>query len=189
MSSGGGHPPGYGPRERRFRDLHVETYPDLLRFVERRVPHAEAEDVVSTVFLIAWRRLGDVPQDARPWLFAVARRTMANQARGRLRRQALDVRVASEFEQLVPDGSAEVAARVDLVRAWLALTAADREVLALVAFDGLTADQAAAVLGCRRTTFAMRLSRARKRLARVLGPPDEAVVTPEPLHEPTGAWK
>ncbi|MGW6444508.1 RNA polymerase sigma factor [Lentzea sp. NPDC055074] len=162
-----------GSREDRFRDLHRRTYPDLVRFVERRVPPAEAEDVVSTVYLTAWRRLGDVPQDARPWLFAVARRTMANQTRGLRRRRALDVRVASSFDELVPDGSAEVAARLDLVRAWRTLSATDREVLALVAFDGLTADQAAVVLRCRRTTFAMRLTRARQRLEQALNPMPE----------------
>ncbi|MEV6239524.1 sigma-70 family RNA polymerase sigma factor [Lentzea sp. NPDC051838] len=156
--------------EERFRDLHRRTYPDLLRFVERRVPPAEAEDVVSVVYLTAWRRLREVPDDARPWLFGVARKTMANQTRGVLRRQALDVRVASALEHLVPDGSAEVAARIDLVRAWKTLSAADREVLALVAFDGLTSDQAATVLRCRRTTFAMRLKRARQRLDAALGP-------------------
>lgn len=50
-----------GARERRFRRVHAATYPDLLRFVQRRVPPSEAEDVVSTVFLTAWRRLDDVP--------------------------------------------------------------------------------------------------------------------------------
>jgi len=49
----------------RFREMHSRVYPDLLRFVERRVPPSEAEDIVSTVFLTAWRRFGEVPEDAR----------------------------------------------------------------------------------------------------------------------------
>ncbi|MBU2667849.1 sigma-70 family RNA polymerase sigma factor [Actinoplanes bogorensis] len=153
-----------GEREHRLRRLHAENYPDLLRFVERRVPPSEAEDVVSTVFLTAWRRLDDVPDDARPWLFAVARRTMANQSRSWLRRRALDVRLNSIDPTETPDGAAGTAARVDLVRAFRSLSVADREVLALIAFDGLTTEQAATILGCRRTTFAMRLTRARQRL-------------------------
>jgi RNA polymerase sigma factor (sigma-70 family) len=156
-------------QQERFRALHRDTFADLLRFVERRIPADEAEDVVSTVFLTAWRRFADIPDDARPWLFAVARRTMANQTRGWLRRQALDVRMAGA-EVHVPDGSAGAAARIDLERAWKSLSPADREVLALVAFDGLTSDQAATVLGCRRSTFAMRLTRARKRLQAALEP-------------------
>ncbi|NMO51165.1 hypothetical protein HH310_08190 [Actinoplanes sp. TBRC 11911] len=105
-------------REQRLRSLHADNYADLLRFVERRVPPSEAEDVVSTVFLTAWRRLDDVPDDARPWLFAVARRTMANQSRSWLRRRALDVRLAGQDPAVVPDGAAGAAARVDLERAF-----------------------------------------------------------------------
>jgi hypothetical protein len=51
-------------RKERFRQVHEQTYPDLLRFVERRVPAADAEDIVSTVFLTAWRRFDDMPDDA-----------------------------------------------------------------------------------------------------------------------------
>ncbi|MEV6301888.1 sigma-70 family RNA polymerase sigma factor [Actinoplanes sp. NPDC051861] len=154
----------------RFRRLHWDTYPDLLRFVERRVPADEAEDIVSTVFLTAWRRFGDVPEDARPWLFAVARRTMANGNRGWLRRRALDVRLVALEPRGPADTAAGAAVRIDLERAWRALRPADREILALIAFDGLTAEQAATVLGCRRTAFAMRLGRARQRLRDALEP-------------------
>nr|WP_221382930.1 RNA polymerase sigma factor [Actinoplanes polyasparticus] len=159
-----------GTAEERFRALHEDTFADLLRFVERRVPPDEAEDIVSTVYLTAWRRHAELPEDARPWLFAVARRTMANQTRGWLRRRALDVRLTATEQHEVPDGSSGTAARLDLQRAWRSLSAADREVLALVAFDGLTADQAATVLNCRRSAFTMRLGRARKRLQSALEP-------------------
>ncbi|MEV0725352.1 sigma-70 family RNA polymerase sigma factor [Micromonospora purpureochromogenes] len=157
-------------REERFRSLHRETYADLLRFVERRVPVTEAEDIVSTVFLTAWRRFDELPDDARPWLFAVARKTMANQTRGWLRRQALDVRLVSLEARDLSDDTVGAATRIDLESAWRELRPADREVLALVAFDGLTAEQAATVLGCRRSTFAMRLGRARQRLRAALEP-------------------
>jgi RNA polymerase sigma factor (sigma-70 family) len=156
--------------EQRFRVLHIDTYPDLLRFVERRVPAAEAEDVVATVFLTAWRRFDDLPADARPWLFAVARKTIANQTQGWLRRRALDVRMAAQDVSAEPGGSGAAAARIDLARAWRALSADDREVLALVAFDGLTSEQAAVVLDVRRSTFAMRLGRARQQLQKALAP-------------------
>ncbi|MEU8239409.1 sigma-70 family RNA polymerase sigma factor [Actinoplanes missouriensis] len=156
--------------EDRFRDLHQRTFADLLRFVERRVPADEAEDIVSTVYLTAWRRLGELPQDARPWLFAVARKTMANGTRGWLRRRALDVRLATVAEASRTDHSAGTAIRLDLQRAWQTLSAADREVLALIAFDDLTNEQAAVVLNCRRSTFTMRLARARKRLQAALEP-------------------
>ncbi|SDT41755.1 RNA polymerase sigma factor [Actinoplanes derwentensis] len=164
-------------QQERFRALHRDTYADLLRFVERRVPADEAEDIVSTVFLTAWRRFGDIPDDARPWLFAVARRTMANQTRGWLRRKALDVRLGGA-ESHEPDGAPGAATRVDLERAWKTLSSGDREVLALIAFDGLTSEQAATVLNCRRSTFAMRLTRARKRLQTALEPVTSASAAP-----------
>ena len=161
--------------EERFRELHAAMYADLLRFAERRVPPAEAEDVVATVFLVAWRRLADVPVDARPWLFGVARKTIANQNRGLRRRAVVDIRMVEDL----PAEADAAPDRIDLVRAWWTLSAADREVLALVAFDGLTGDQAATVLGCRRSTFSMRLGRARQRLRTALGPAHPAATIGE----------
>jgi RNA polymerase sigma factor (sigma-70 family) len=175
-----------GAREEHFRALHRDTYPDLLRFVERRIPTSEAEDIVSTVFLTAWRRFDELPDDTRPWLFAVARKTMTNHSRGWLRRRALDVRLGSAEARELSDDAASTAVRIDLKRAWAALSTADREVLALIAFDGLTAEQAAAVLGCRRSAFAMRLGRARQRLRSALEPPEPATRSsfrPQPLKE------
>ncbi|WP_250004993.1 RNA polymerase sigma factor [Actinoplanes sp. M2I2] len=164
-------------RKERFRQLHAQTYGDLLRFVERRVPPAEAEDIVSTVFLTAWRRYDDLPDDARPWLFGVARGVLANQTRGWLRRRALDVRMVAE-DGPADDHSGAAASRVDLQRAWRAQRPADREVLALVLFDGLTVEQAAEVAGVRVSTFAMRLSRARRRLlSAYVGTSDDAVLS------------
>ncbi|MFC7531569.1 RNA polymerase sigma factor [Actinoplanes sp. GCM10030250] len=159
-----------GERADRFRRLHLETYADLLRFVERRVPASEAEDIVSAVFLTAWRRFDDITDDARPWLFAVARKTMANGNRGWLRRQALDVRLVTLEPREPGDDGTGTAVRIDLERALRGLRPADREVLALIAFDGLTTEQAATVLGVRRTAFAMRLTRARERLRAALEP-------------------
>ncbi|MEV4345007.1 RNA polymerase sigma factor [Actinoplanes sp. NPDC049596] len=153
--------------EERFRSLHAASYTDLLRFVKRRIPDDDADDVVSATYLIAWQRFRELPDDVRPWLFGIARNLLANQARKRLRRSAVDVRMVATAEA---DRSPGIDARVDLVRAWWAVSAADREVLALVAFDELTDVQAAAVLGCRPATFRMRLNRARKRLRAAMGP-------------------
>lgn len=179
--STGGREADSAARERRFRDMHHRTYADLLRFVERRIPPSDAEDVVSTVFLTAWRRLDDVPEDARPWLFAVARKTMVNQIRSVWRRRALDVRVAAEGQQVEADASIGAVVRLDLARAWRTLSAADREVIALAAFDGLTSEQAARVLGCRPTAYTTRLSRARKRLQAALEP--ARTIVDEPVEE------
>jgi len=170
--------PAGGSAEERLRSLHTATYPDLLRFVERRLPADEAEDVVAKVFIVAWQRLDDVPRasvsEARAWLFTVARNTMANHARASSRRAGLDVRVALEHRDRQEDCTEAVSTRIDLARVWSTLRARDREVLALVAFDGLDGREAALVLGCRRSTVAMRLTRARHRLRQALGAPQDA---------------
>ncbi len=50
---------------------------------------------MAETFLVAWRRLDDVPADALPWLYGVARRVLANERRSAGRRAALEQRVAT----------------------------------------------------------------------------------------------
>ena len=158
--------------EDRFSDFYSAQFADVWRFARRRTESGEdADDVTAETFAVAWRRRADIPADAgRLWLFGVARNVLGDQARGWSRRRASDVRIEAEPDRVERDGADGAAARVDLARAWRELSAADREVLALVAFDGLTAAQAAEVLGCRRSAFAMRLGRARTRLTLALDP-------------------
>ncbi len=75
--------------ERWFDALFEAHYRDVLRYVLRRAPLASAEDVLAETFLVAWRRSEQIPDDPLPWLLGVARRVLANQRRGELRRDAL----------------------------------------------------------------------------------------------------
>jgi len=154
-------------RERRFRGLYDEAFLDVTKFVERRVD-SDAEDIVSGVFLTAWRRFDDAPTDARPWLFVIAKHEIGNHRRSLFRRTNLDVRLSGEPPPGMTD-QVSLDRWIDLTRAWASLTSRDREVLALTAFEGLGPDAGAIVLGIRRTTFSMRLARARKRLNVALG--------------------
>ena len=82
-------PPGH---QERFRHVYAEHFDRVLGYALRRVARPEdAADVVSETFLVAWRRLGDVPEEPRTrlWLYGVARRVLANQRRGDRRRTAL----------------------------------------------------------------------------------------------------
>jgi RNA polymerase sigma-70 factor (ECF subfamily) len=167
-------------REARFRALYGDAYPDLLRFVSRRVHPSFAEDVVADTFLAAWRRMDDLPVEpgsARAWLFGTARRSLLNEQRGARRREALAVRIA-EFPEIEPDPGLDpdqVAARMDLAASWRRLTLADQEVLALTAWDELTSAEAATVLGISPVAYRLRLSRSRRALRRLLDqqPPSE----------------
>jgi RNA polymerase sigma-70 factor (ECF subfamily) len=153
-------------RESRFEALYAENYERVLGYVLRRVPAALAADVVADVFLVAWRRLERVPDEPLPWLLGVARKTLANERRGGRRRSALVSALETDRgaarETPAGDQLREVAAAV----ARLAET--DRELLRLIAWDGLTTREAAAALGISHAACRVRLHRARRRIAREL---------------------
>ena len=155
--------------EERFSALFRRHYDDVLRYALRRTEPDGAADAAAEVFLVAWRRMDDVPAEPLPWLIGTARKVLANQRRSRQRVVRLQLRLSAEP---LPAGR-DVADPVGLDPRWaaalLALSPNDQEVLALVAWDGLTARQAAASLGCSVSAFTMRLHRARRRLAAGVG--------------------
>ena len=162
-------PDGSSQREQRFGVLYDAAYVDLLRFVSRRVHASHAADVVGDVMLVAWRRLEDVPVDlsaARAWLFGVARNTLLNTRRREDRHDAVAVRLGEVRHGPADAGDHPdlVAGRVDIAAAWPLLSALHQEAIALSVLDGLSAPEAASVLGISPTAFRLRLSRARRTL-------------------------
>ncbi len=83
------------------------------------------------------------------------------------------------------DRADALAARDGVVRSFAGLSDSDREALALVAWDGLDLACAARVAGTTRVAFAMRVSRARRRLAAALEEPDAALHSPHTNLEPS----
>ncbi|NUR70269.1 MAG: sigma-70 family RNA polymerase sigma factor [Hamadaea sp.] len=141
----------------------------MTRFATRRVGADAAGDIVAQTFLIAWRRFAELPPDhARAWLYSTARQVVANELRGRTRRERLAAKAASGSDAEVADHAGQVDERLR-VRAVLAqLSPADAEVLRLVEWEGLDVAEAALVLRCTRTALKVRLHRARKRFAQRL---------------------
>jgi RNA polymerase sigma-70 factor (ECF subfamily) len=148
-----------------FEALFAAHYHAVTRFAIRRVPQEAVHDVVSETFLTAWRRFEDLRGDPLPWLLGIARRVSANQLRGNERRTALVERLGAEARSEA-GGSDEMDG--EMLKALAGLSERDREALMLVAWDGLTNRQGAAVVGCSATAFAVRLHRARARLKRAL---------------------
>jgi RNA polymerase sigma-70 factor (ECF subfamily) len=146
----------------QFEALYAAHAGAVRAYAMRRGPVGDADDVVAEVFLIAWRRLQDVPADARGWLLAVARRVQSNARRGSSRQEALRARLEHEGSSTV--GAAPPVDR-SLLEALLGLRESDRETLLLIAWEGLTNRDAARVLGVRESTFGVRLHRAKRRLA------------------------
>lgn len=162
--------------EDRFRNLYYAQFPPLLGYALRRADGAEdAADVVSETFLIAWRRLTEVPEGphARLWLYGVARRVLANMRRGTGRRDRLGERLRHDLTAAVTDHAEVATARADLDAALGKLGALDREVLQLAAWEGLDPREIATVLNVSAGTVRTRLSRARARLRRSLGDDQE----------------
>jgi RNA polymerase sigma factor (sigma-70 family) len=145
-------------------DAHRRT---VLAYVLRRVDDREdAADVLAETFLIAWRRLEDVPRGdgARPWLLGVARRVLANQRRGARRHFGLADRLGRELAGRL--ATVDEASETDLLvrRALASLSERDREVLMLAAWEGLSPAEIATAIGVSRVTARSRLHRARRRL-------------------------
>jgi RNA polymerase sigma factor (sigma-70 family) len=153
-------------RRRRFDDLFATYSADVVSYCSWRAGSAsDAQDAVAEVFLTAWRRLDQLPAGdaARVWLYATARKVLANQRRSSRRRVALHERLAAEatsrpFEE-PPSNREETLVHDALGR----LALRDREVLLLAEWEGLSPAQIGRVVGCLAVTARGRLHRARSR--------------------------
>src|SRR5215475_7734631 len=150
-------------RARRFDALYQSYSADIVAYCKWRAGSvSDAQDAVAEVFLTAWRRLDDVPAGdaARVWLYATARRMLANQRRSTRRRAALAERLAlAAPTQKLSSDPEEYLVREALCR----LGPLDREVLLLSEWEGLKPAQIASVLHCPKVTARSRLHRARRR--------------------------
>jgi RNA polymerase sigma factor (sigma-70 family) len=152
----------------RFTRLAETAGPRVLAYLARRLdPPGDAADVLAEVLAVAWRRIADLPAEegeAAAWLFGIAKGTLANHRRGQARRLALADRLRDHLAhrqgEAAPVTDQSIAVRDALDR----LTPDDRELLTLVAWDGLRADQAAAILNISAAAARQRLVRARRRL-------------------------
>jgi RNA polymerase sigma-70 factor (ECF subfamily) len=153
-------------RRQRFNALFAAYSSDIVAYCGWRAGASDAQDAVAEVFLAAWRRLDELPEGdaARVWLYATARRVIANQRRSARRRVALQERLALEAAPAAPGADRE---ETLVYEALHRLGPRDREVLLLSEWEGLTPAQIAAVIGCLTVTARGRLHRARRRFRAV----------------------
>lgn len=160
-------PSGAAPeadRRARFEAAFTEVYEPLQAYARRRVPAAAADDVVAEALLVLWRRLDEVPPDlVLPWCYGVARRCLANQRRADHRREALVDRLNTERPPAAEDESDPA-----LEAALAELSADDREIVRLWAWEQLQPREIAAVLDISANAAAIRVHRAKQRLAAAL---------------------
>jgi RNA polymerase sigma-70 factor (ECF subfamily) len=165
------HPPPANP-EVRFDKLYRSAGTAVLGYaLARCVSREDALDVTAETFLVAWRRRADMPaepEDARAWLFGVARWCLANTLRGDRRSQRLGQRLAEHLDvAALPDPARIHEGRIDnrqVRQALDELSTEDRELVTLTAWEGLSPTEAGAVLGLTPGAARSRLHRARLRL-------------------------
>ncbi|MEU7798600.1 RNA polymerase sigma factor [Micromonospora arborensis] len=153
-----------------FTSLYAAEYAHIVRYGLRRLADSDASaELAQEVFVVAWRRRAEVPDHSLPWLYGVARRLLANQWRSRRGAPALLPITDVDAARVAGSSGADVTVGVADVRAALAiLSELDQEILRLVGWEELTVSEAAKVLGCTRAAAAVRLHRARRRLAEAM---------------------
>jgi RNA polymerase sigma-70 factor (ECF subfamily) len=160
---------GERERRRRFDALFASYSSDIVAYCGWRADSvSDAQDAVAEVFLTAWRRLDEVPRGdaARVWLYATARRVIANQRRSSRRRVTLYQRLALDavvVQEPPSSGGEETLVHEALGR----LGPRDREILLLAEWEGLPPSQIAEVMDCLAITARGRLHRARRRFRAV----------------------
>lgn len=150
-----------------FEALFTAHTTAVYRYFRRRLPAQvggagpDAEDLTAEVFATAWRRRADVPEEAElPWLYRTAGFVLANH-----RRKMRPVLVADVPEEPDDVDPMSLALGDDHVRRVLeALSSRDRRILLLNAWDGVSGDELAEILGVSRGGADAALSRARSRL-------------------------
>ncbi|MFB4270906.1 RNA polymerase sigma factor [Nonomuraea sp. GTA35] len=171
----------------RFEAVYRRTHEQILGYAVRRCSSPEdAADVVAETYVIAWRRMSELPEGeaGKLWLYGVARRVLANHRRSERRRLTRHTELTAEIEHLYTAPSPHHE-RDGVEEAMDMLADSDRELLALTLWEGLDPGEIATVLNCSRNAARIRLHRARKRFAKALEKtrPSAAGLAPRPLVE------
>lgn len=150
--------------------LFEAHFADLWRFARRRCDSSQdADDTTAETFAVAWRRRDAIPADnARPWLFGVARKVLANQRRASERQKRVVLRLAEEHPLAAPEGLLPETPRA-LREALGRLSPEQHELLIMQAWDGLSVGEMAEIFECSANAISLRLFKARRKLAHELG--------------------
>jgi len=168
----------------RFAVIFDRHADEIHRYAARRLGQQAAADVVSEVFLAAFRNRGRYQPgraDARPWLYGIATKVISQQLRADGRRAHLlaAVAAASPDEFAADDIGDRIAAQrlhQVLVGVLAGLSPADRELVLLVAWAELSYEQVAYSLQIPVGTVRSRLHRVRAKIRRAVDAADVADV-------------
>ncbi|MFF7291650.1 RNA polymerase sigma factor [Microbacterium sp. NPDC008134] len=157
--------------DERLEDALIANEADMARYFRRRMDNAaDADDVYGDFLLTAWkirRKIPEAHDDARLWLFGVARNVLMNSRRAANRRKSAGDRLTSLLRHERPP--VELDTVLDVRAALAALDPDAAELVRLIYWDGLRSHEAARVLGINPSTARSRLSEAKRRLRNALG--------------------
>jgi RNA polymerase sigma factor (sigma-70 family) len=171
-------------RPESFARIFDRHYQAVHRYLARRVPRAQADDLASMTFVVAFERRGSFraqSTSARPWLLGIATNLMHERTRREYREQGALVGLSDEHA-IVDGAHRDTDERPDTERLALALATLDpaqRDVLLLHAWEELSYEEIAQGLDVPLGTVRSRLSRARAHLRSRL---EESASLPRPDH-------
>ncbi|MGF7120677.1 RNA polymerase sigma factor [Rhodococcus sp. BE178] len=166
-----------GTDEARFTELYRQLYRRVWAYAARRAPDQIAQEATDEAFLIAWKKLDQLPTDPLPWLLVATRHALSEHRR-REDKQLTLIEWAASGSLLSPPtapGADDAALeRLSVLAALQTLSEQDRETLMLTVWDGLSYRQSAEAVRCSTTAFAVRHHRARRRLSAALAIQDSS---------------
>jgi RNA polymerase sigma factor (sigma-70 family) len=159
----------------QFESLYEKYRLPVLAYCARRTSPSDAADVCSETFLVAWRRISDVPEppNTLPYLYRIAGNVLSNQMRTARRRHRLTAKLAGLGVTPSQDPMTVVIQNsmdAEIVAAVRRLKSTDREIVMLAAWEDLPRETIAEMFGMTKAAVDQRIHRAYQRLARMLDP-------------------
>ncbi|MGA7270702.1 MAG: RNA polymerase sigma factor [Acidimicrobiia bacterium] len=156
--------------EDRFVDVYKRHFPHVYAYCRRRISVDRVDDAVSETFLIAWRKLKTLPEDAKtlPWLYGIAYRVLLHKWRSGGRSRRLQVKLASLGVEQPKSAEELIVASHEasqVLEATSRLRPKDQELLRLSFWEELSHTEVADVLGLNPAAVRKRVSRALRALA------------------------
>ncbi len=138
--------------EVRFSELYRRYGRKVHAYCARRSPGSQAADAVAETFLVAWRKIDQVPEgeSALPWLYGVAFRVLSHQWRHSARSRRLLEKLQGLAEVETPTPDLVLVQRTEsqiVIKAASRLRPIDQEILRLTLWEELSHADVALVLG------------------------------------------
>ncbi|MGI9666171.1 MAG: RNA polymerase sigma factor [Acidimicrobiia bacterium] len=179
------------PAEMRFKHLFESHHRAIQQYCFRRLPSSDANDAVAEVFVVAWRKIDDAPEGDRalPWLYGISRNVVRNAHRSTRRSTELRRKLAGVATDDNPGPETQVvrsAEHSEALEALATLRPEDQEIIRLRTWEELSNEEIASVMGLSVRAVESRLTRARRKLEKILSTSGAPLTQARPLPAENG---